>query len=193
MLKSKRIRLNVLCEDSMHVRFVRRLASDRWKMDPRQVVEFAAPRAKGSKSQYVLDNVVDAVRDLTARSHDPNVKLLIVIDGDEVGLQRRRQQIAERLAVAGLTPLDPSDPRSAILVPCWHMETWIAWLCGHRPIDESTRYKPADGPVGRLIAGGEYSVRRAVAAWLPAASDEHEHVPSLPRGRDELRRLGLQG
>lgn len=51
---------------------------------------------------------------------------------------------------------------------------------------------PLGREVGRLIEDGTYSVRNAMEAWLPAASDEPAHVPALSRGRDELRRLGLQ-
>ena len=106
----------------------------------------------------------------------------------------RRQQLIAKLAEAGEPALDRGDPRFAIVIPCWHIETWIAWLCGHRPVDEQACYKPEDprgSEVGRKIKKGEYSARMAVKSWIPAHGDEAAQVPSLAAARDELRRLGV--
>ncbi|WP_437726414.1 hypothetical protein [Sorangium sp. So ce861] len=119
--------------------------------------------------------------------------LLVVVDGDEHGVARRRQQLAQKLKDSKLEPIAPSDP-VAIVVPTWHIETWIAWLCGHRPVDEQTRYKEDDEAgcvVGRKIERGEYSPQRAVDAWTPPAADEEAHAPSLTEARREVRRLGV--
>ncbi|UQA56242.1 hypothetical protein [Polyangium aurulentum] len=135
-----------------------------------------------------------AVKRWRAERHDANVGLLVVIDGDEQGLARRRQELAKKLKDADMAPIAPSDP-VAIVVPCWHIETWIAWLCGHRPVDERTRYKDdeaAGREVARKIKGGEYSPRRAADAWTPPAPGEETHVPALTDARSELlRRLGV--
>ena len=106
----------------------------------------------------------------------------------------RRQKLIAKLAEAGEPALDRGDPRFAIVIPCWHIETWIAWLCGHRPVDEQACYKPEDprgSEVGRKIKKGEYSARMAVKSWIPAHGDEAAQVPSLAAARDELRRLGV--
>ncbi|AUX40688.1 uncharacterized protein SOCE26_020890 [Sorangium cellulosum] len=188
----KRHRLYVLCEDALHQRFVERLA-DRWGIGPRQRKIDASPKARGSAAQYVIERYTEAVRQWRVESHDPNVGLLVVIDGDEHGVARRRQQLAQRLKESKLEPIAPSDP-VAIVVPTWHIETWIAWLCGHRPVDEQTRYKEDDAAgyaVGRKITCGEYSPQRAVAAWTPPAHDEQTHVPALTEARREVGRLGV--
>jgi hypothetical protein len=186
-MKSRRRRLHVLCEDDLHQQLVERLA-DRWSIGPRQRRIDAAPSALGSASQYVLAHFAGAVKRWRAESHDANVGLLVVVDGDERGVAARRQQLAQALKDAQLVPLAPSDP-VAIVVPTWHIETWIGWLCGHRPIDEKTRYKP-DVPgdvVGRRIRSREYSPQRAAEAWMPPAPNESTHVPSLTDARGELR------
>lgn len=192
-MNRRRLRLRVLCEDALQQGLVERLA-DRWQIGPRQRHIDASPAARGSAARYVLDHFVDFVRTWRAHSHDENVGALVVIDGDERGLAHRRQELAERLRTAGEGPLDPTDPRFVIIVPCWHIETWIAWLYGHRPVDEHTRYKSADPhgrDVGRLIESGAYSPRLAAQAWTPPAADEASHVPSLTSARQELRRLGV--
>lgn len=188
----KRRRLHVLCEDALQQRFVERLA-DRWGIGPRQRKIDASPRARGSAAQYVLERYTDAVRQWRAESHDANVGLLVVVDGDEHGVAWRRQQLAQKLKESKQEPIAPSDP-VAVIVPTWHIETWIAWLCGHRPIDERTRYKEdnEDGrAVARKIEHGEYSPQRAIDAWAPPASDEQAHVPSLADARREVHRLGV--
>lgn len=193
-MKSQKLRLRVLCEDALQRGFVERLA-DRWEIGPRQRDINAAPAARGSGAQYVLDHYVELVNLWRSQRHDENVGALVMIDGDEKGIQRRQQELAAKLREAGKPALDPGDPRFVIIVPCWHIETWIAWLCGHRPIDEQTRYKPARSQqgshVGRLIENGDYSARLAVKTWTPAASDEAIYVPSLTCARQELRRLGV--
>ncbi|WP_437735816.1 hypothetical protein [Sorangium sp. So ce1335] len=188
----KRRRLHVLCEDALQQRFVERLA-DRWGIGPRQRKIDASPRARGSAAQYVLERYTDAVRQWRAESHDANVGLLVVVDGDEHGVARRRQQLAQKLKESKQEPIAPSDP-VAVVVPTWHVETWIAWLCGHRPIDEQTRYKEDDEggrAVARKIEHGEYSPQRAIDAWTPPASGEEAHVPSLTDARREVHRLGI--
>lgn len=192
-MKSRRLRLRVLCEDALQRGFVERLA-DIWDIGPRQRDINAAPAARGSGAQYVLDHYVELVNLWRSQRHDENVGALVVIDGDEKGIQRRQQELAAKLREAGKPAIDPGDPRFVVLVPCWHIETWIAWLCGHRPIDERTRYKASDPhgrDVGRRIESREYSARLAADSWTPSASDEGLHVPSLASARQDLRRLGV--
>jgi len=185
--------LLILCEDSLQQEFIERLA-DRWTIGPRQRTILTAPASRGSGAQFVLDQFVRFVRRWRSMRHDENVGALVVIDGDEKGMSRRRQDLAELLAAAEEPALELDDPRFAVLVPCWHIETWIAWLCGHRPVDQHTRYKAADpqgAVVGRRIESREYSARLAVKAWTPPAPDEAVHIPSLSFARQELRRLGV--
>jgi hypothetical protein len=184
------VRLHILCEDDLQKRLVERLA-DCWGVDRRRRFVDAAPKAING-SQYVLDHYVDVVRRWRRTSHDQHVYLVVMIDGDERGVAGRRQQLEGLLRVAGVDPADPA--RSAVLVPTWHIETWVAWLCGHRPIDETTRYKVQDagGDVARKIKSEEYSPRRAVESWLPAHMEESAVVPSPSDARRELTRLGFE-
>jgi hypothetical protein len=179
------VRLYILCEDDRQKQFVERLA-ERWGFDRRHRWIDAAPKADNA-SQYVLDHYVDAVNRWRRASHDQQVYLLVMIDGDEQGMAARKRQFEQQLRAANVDPADPQ--RTALLVPTWHIETWIAWLCGHRPIDEVTRYKRDE--VDRKIEAGDYSPKRAVEAWTPVAADEAAHVPALADARREVARLGL--
>lgn len=193
-MAGQRLRLLILCEDSLHREFIERLA-DRWDIGPRQRTVLTAPAAQGSGAKFVLDQFVEFVRRWRSMRHDGNVGAIVAIDGDERGVLRRHQEFAALLKAAGEPALDPEDQRFAFMIPCWHIETWIAWLCGHRPVDEQTSYKPGD-PRGAAVAykinSREYSARLAVKDWTPAAPDESVHVPSLVAVRQEFRRLGVR-
>lgn len=67
---------------------------------------------------------------------------------------------------AKMAPIAVSDP-VAIVVPTWHIETWIAWLCGHRPLDEQTRYKPDDVSGGVSVARSGAGNTRRSALRMP--------------------------
>ena len=180
------MRLHILCEDDLQKRFIECLA-ERWGFDRRRRSIDAAPKGDNA-SQYVLDHYADAVRRWRRTSHDQHVYLLVMIDGDEHGVAARKRQLEQVLLAANVDPADPL--RTATLVPTWHIETWIAWLCGHRPIDEATRYKRSD--VAHKIKDGDYSPTRAVESWTPAAEDEPRLVPALRAARLEVARLGFQ-
>lgn len=185
------MRLYILCEDDLQKRLIERLA-ERWGVDRRRRFIDAAPKGRNG-SQYVLDRYVDVVRRWRRTSHDQHVYLVVMIDGDEHGVAARRRQLERLLQAAEVDPADPA--RSTILVPTWHIETWIAWLCGHRPIDEATRYKVQDtgSDAARKIESDEYSPKRAVESWTPAHVDESTTVPSLADARHEIARLGFEG
>ncbi len=194
MKKSQRRRLHVLCEDPLTVDFVERLA-ERFSIGRRELKIESSPASRGSAVAYVLDHYEDAVRRWRAARHrDERVGFIVVIDGDNRGIVQRREDLARKLRDAKLEPIGPSDP-VAILVPTWHVETWIAWLCGHRPLNEHTRYNGRDAAgldVHHKIERGKYTPKLAVDAWMRPAPDEGTHVPSLATARAELKqRLGV--
>ncbi|MRG90795.1 hypothetical protein [Polyangium spumosum] len=189
MKKSQRFRLHVLCEDELHMNFVLRLA-DRYRIGEKYLFIDAPPKGIDDAKEYVLKEYVNIVDRWRSARHDENVGLLVVIDGDKEGVLRRRSELTRRLKSANRPPVAASDP-VAILVPTYSIETWIAWLCGHRPVSELQRYK-SDEPLGRDVArkikDGVYTPKLALAAWTPPDPDEATHVPSLADARDELSR-----
>jgi hypothetical protein len=183
---SQRRRLQVLCEDRETARFVEHIAT-RWGIGERQRQIDTSPEGRGSGEQYVQRHFIEAIMAWRRVRHE-NVLLLIVIDGDNYGVQKRRNQLAQLLRDNQEVPISEKDP-IAIIVPTWHIETWIAWLCGHRPIDEQIRYNGRDAAgldVQHKIEHGVYTAKLAIAAWDPPAPDESTYVPSLTEARKEL-------
>jgi len=190
-MKNRRLRLHVLCEDVAQQKFVESLAT-RWGIDRKHLLTDTGIKSK-TGDKHVLDRYAEAVRKWRSERHDANVALLVVIDGDNRGVALRREDLAKKLKDAGQDPITPADP-VAILVPTRHIETWIGWLCGHRPVDEQTRYKvdrgplpPAASEMARKIRNGDYTPRGAVKNWAPPAADEEEQVPSLSDARREIK------
>ncbi len=187
-MKSRFSRLRVLCEDQRTQIFVQNLAT-RYGIGARHIRFDISPKSTEDASKYVLDNFVEAIRQWRAARHGHEmVAMLVVIDGDKHGPLHRRNELLKRLHDSGADPIAKDDPL-AIIVPTWHIETWIAWLCGRRPLDEQTRYNgrdPAGLHVSHLIKCATYSASAAVKAWNPPAPDEVTHVPSLADARKEL-------
>lgn len=187
-------RLRILCEDHAHRTFAERLAKH-LGLGEREMRIDVSPAARGSAASYVVAEFAAAVkRWRSARHGNEKIGLLVVIDGDKDGVVRRRNELANQLRDHGVEPLAPADP-VAIIVPTWHIETWIAWLCGHRPIDVQTRYNGRDAAgldVYHKLEQGTYTAKLALAAWDHPAPDESTFVPSLTDARAELaQRFGV--
>jgi hypothetical protein len=52
------------------------------------------------------------------------VAILVMIDGDNLGVDRRKQQLDDALRDAGEAQRGPQEP-IVILVPTWSVETWL--------------------------------------------------------------------
>ena len=69
------------------------------------------------------------------RRQHPRPFLVVVIDGDNVGVQRRKESLAAACESAGVDNR-ALDGAVTILAPTWNIETWLAYLGGER-VDES--------------------------------------------------------
>jgi hypothetical protein len=115
------------------------------------------------------------------------VALLVALDGDSAGFQKRLAEIGE---AAGFTDA-AWEKRIARCVPCRNVETWVMWLCGAREIDEQTDYKHM---FQQQAERGEMSARKAAEAWFePLTPEERQkeqgQLPALAYGRKEVDRL----
>lgn len=175
----ERLQCWLLCEDSEQERLFRSILGRHFR---RVYVE---PRRPHGGASFVLQRLSD-LANYIRRRHQEAVGLLVVIDGDTAGFQRRLQEIA---AAAGLTGASWEE-RIGKCVPCRSVETWEMWLCGKRELDEQTSYKHT---FRRHVEQGAMSARQAAEAWLDSPPDrqaeEARRLPALAHGRKEVARL----
>jgi hypothetical protein len=179
-----RLRCTLLCEDLEQERLFRPILERMFGGRGRVYVEPRNPSAHGGVT-FVLKSFPKCMARVR-RSPQEAVGLVVVLDGDELGLSRRLKELDETL-----DQKRGSHERVAACVPTRNVETWEYWLCGARDVDESTDYKIA---FQREVGRGSMNRNRAVEAWFAQSSEaqrqlEVEHVPSLAAGRQELASL----
>jgi hypothetical protein len=126
---------------------------------------------------WVRANFAKELRAL--RSHGPErVGLLVVIDGDLVGVIARKKQLEDEGQKAGLKERT-DDERVAICVPTRNLETWVTAFCRGGTVTETDDYS-------RGVTYDE--VRKAASLWLSKA--DACDLPSYRDAREELARLG---
>lgn len=111
-----------------------------------------------------------------------------MIDGDNVGLRKRLQELDEKLDAAGVRRREPTEP-IAVFVPTWSIETWLAHFNGAQSIDETKSLKE-DGELRGLWRDGTAEAatcRAAAAAWNSTPAP----LPSLRAAYEETPRVGL--
>jgi hypothetical protein len=179
-------RLRLLCEDRRTERFIRRLC-ERYRIELMQPPE-VAPVGKGAASAWVLRSYASQVRKRRSKSFQANLGLLVVIDGDNVGMEARLRELDAELRLAKAEPRGDAEP-IAIFVPTWSIETWLAHLSGIEGIAE-TRPLKGDGEMRALWRDGTTeatTIRAAVGAW----NGSDTPLPSLLAAYAEAPRVGL--
>lgn len=61
--------------------------------------------------------------------------MIVVVDGDNDGVQRRRDLLADACQAAKIEDRSAAEP-VVVLVPTWNIETWLAYLAGES-VDET--------------------------------------------------------
>lgn len=183
MAKEQR-RLLLLCEDRRTERFVRRLCG-RYRIQVMQPLP--SPRGKGAASAWVLRSYAALVRKRRSKNFQARLGLLVVIDGDNVGVKTRLQQLDEELDLAGIERRGSAEP-IAVFVPTWSVETWLAHLGGAEGIDEGKALKD-EGRLRALWDGKAESatIKAAVSAW----NGSMDPLPSLLAAYGEAPRVGF--
>jgi hypothetical protein len=180
------IRGVVVVEDQRTQRFFLRLLSE-LGFTGRFTFQIA-PSGRGAAENWVLQRAAPEVRALRARPHQ-RLGLILVRDGDNVGVLARKQQVDEALATAALSPRQ-IDERIVLPVPTWSVENWLLHLLGDNEVDENVR--PASGGATwkeryeRQHGDDERAAAlNAAAAW----SRREPALPSVADGRAEMARL----
>ncbi len=184
-MASEQRRVRILCEDRRTERFIRRIC-ERYQVRVEDVV--IAPSGKGAASAWVRRNYAKYVRKRRAKNFQPNLGLLVVIDGDNLGVAARLQELDAELDSARVERRQPTES-IAVFVPTWSVETWLAHLSGLEGIDEGTPLKD-EAAARRLWSDGRVyaaTIKIAVAAW----NAEEPPLPSLRAAYVEAPRVGL--
>ena len=129
----------VLCEDKQQSVFVRRFLKRR---TGHRIAVVSAPTGKGSGEQFVRERYPQELRAL--RKATVNTVLVVMIDGDTTGAEKRVTQLHESCRQLGIPPRTPHD-RVAITIPTRSIETWLRYLDGDT-VSETTRYPKLDRP-----------------------------------------------
>lgn len=172
----------VLAEDVRHQRFVYRYLKQ-LRYSDHDIRFEPLPSGRGCGEQWVRERYSSAVRAYRARSVRAKTALVVVIDADTDGPERRLRQFDAALLQADLPPRGPNES-IAHLIPKRSIETWIVCLVG-LPVDEYTDYRHESG-IDLHIP----SAAALLFSWARGNSQPPANcVPSLLSAIPEVRRL----
>jgi hypothetical protein len=186
-VKRERVRLTVLVEDRRTEMFVRRVLVAHG-VQPRNMTIKVAPAGDGAAEAWVLRNYPAEVRALRARNYQHDLALVVVRDGDNVGVERRRQQLDAELAAQGMMIRQPLE-RIAAPVPTWAIENWLLCLLDDA-VDEAQC--DAEGRMWKAIYERQHGndakpLDRAASRFVDRS--HANDLPSLADGRTEFDRI----
>jgi len=166
--------LEVLCEDRTQEQFVRAwIATLSEKIRPKELRFTIAPRSKGAASRFVLREYSVLVKKLRSKNYIASRGLVVMIDGDNAGLLRRKRELDAILSELNLSLRMPEE-RISILCPCWCIETWVRVLLGE-PLEESLKIERFKANLlkseVKLAASKFDAYRRGVNCRLDAMRD----------------------
>ena len=103
--------------------------------DPYQLRVERSPSGRGAADRFVQGVYVTEL-DASRRTHVATA-LLVVADGDAVGVDGRLRRLDEACKRRGVAARSSSD-NVAVFIPTWNIETWLAYLDGET-VDESRK------------------------------------------------------
>jgi len=171
----------ILCEDRQHLAFVRRYLSG-LGYNERQIRDAPCPMGSQAGEQFVRQRYPIEVSEQRRRVARLSVNLVVVIDADDMPVDRRLQQLEQELANLTLPGRGP-DERIAILIPRRNIETWIHYLNGDSVNEIDTfpklvRQRDCQPAVDRLL-----QIKHS--GWVLPADSPASLIAALP----ELQRL----
>lgn len=159
----RRVNVVLLCEDVQQEAFVRRfLKAQKVEVGDLRVEKCSA----GSAEQFVRQRYPEELAALRRR-HARSL-LIVVLDGDALGVRQRKEDLAAACLAAGIEDR-PLDGSVTVLVPTWNVESWLAYLGGER-VDESR------GDYPRLARPGD--CQQQVVALAAMCAERHLRPPA---------------
>ena len=151
MTTRRRVQYVLVCEDVQHETFARRfLKETKLVTDPHQLRIERSSSGLGAADRFVQETYVTEL-DAGRRTHVART-LLLLTDGDAVGVKGRLRRLDEACERQGVEARSPAD-RVAIFIPTWNIETWLAYL-EDESVDESRKDYPRlarPGDCGRHV------------------------------------------
>ena len=172
----------ILCEDLMHLNFVRRYLLHRG-IQSRRIRANMSPSGRGAGAQHVIKNYPLEVKALRSRSY-LRAGLVAVIDADTSSIEDRLRQLKTSLVERGQHDRESTD-RIALLSPKRNVETWIFRLLGN-DANEEEDYK-------KRVSTSD--TKQAVAAFANVCPQKPAEIslPSLRHACDELTTFLARG
>jgi hypothetical protein len=166
----------LLGEDQNHERFALGLMR-RLGFNSQPVKVFLSPSGRGAASAWVTAQYADVLRRTVRIRPGERVALVVMIDGDRVGVRQRKHELAEALRMRHFPARSETEPL-AVLVPTWSIETWLIGL--RDDLNETTPLKEyLRDPTREHFA---QAIERIVVPL------DEEPLHSLSDGHNEVRR-----
>ena len=186
MTPRRRVQYVLVCEDQQHEAFGRRFLQYMGHVThARQIRVKSSPFGKGAGDRFVLETYAKEL-EAGRRSHVDRT-LIVIIDGDNTGVDGRLRQLDEATRRRGIGGRSPAD-QVAIFIPTWNIETWLAYLDGESVDEKLKNYAKLGRPrdcqphVQKLAAMcRRRELRSPVPDSLLAACREYVRLTSSPR------------
>ena len=167
------MKVKILSEDQQQHTFVRRVLQ-KLIGNIHVDVEEVPQGEGGAGDQWVREKYVKEL-ELIRRKRHQDLALVVVIDGDKVGVTQRTQQLEQYCA-------RNRDDKVAFFVPTRNIETWLAYLGGEN-VDESIiypklKYPSECKPQVKAMADmcRQKQLRQPAPASLQSACDEYQRL-----------------
>ena len=135
---SRNVQIVLLCEDRQHESFGRRfLEKAGWTK--RQIRVERAPKGRGAGEQFVRIRFPRELAEYRRRMHHVSVALLVMVDGDSHGVERRIEELNAACRERDIPCREPGE-KVLVFVPTWQIETWLAYLGGETVDEEKPDY-----------------------------------------------------
>jgi hypothetical protein len=169
----------LLCEDKLLSACARRfLEHRRFKISE---VPRPPKNAGGSRKQWITEEYPRQMKVVRQRQE---VALIVCTDADELTVGERIAELDKACEKAGIDPRKPEE-KILMVVPKWHIETWLSYLDGNS-VDEEKRLphsyngqeKKCKDPVNALV---EMCTKRQIL--------QEPAPPSLKAACEEYKKL----
>ncbi|OQX27372.1 MAG: hypothetical protein BWK80_05680 [Desulfobacteraceae bacterium IS3] len=184
MSKYNDLRIDILCEDIAHHRFIRKYLEYKG-VGKRNIKDFG--NLKSHNNGTVLKHYPECVKTYRSKAnHQKNITLVVMIDADDKKLEERLRDFDKKLD-AKKAELNQKtrddDEKIAIFVPARNIETWFHYIFGYTDCNEQDDYK-------KYYTNDDAHKAAEILAKDICPDDLPENaLPSLQHACNELKRL----